>query len=170
MKNERTYIVDFPARMLTNTNGFNFINCIYQNISKYKFEKVIFNFQATNIFETNLIAFLGYTVEKIYSNAISFELKIEKERLTCKDQNEILRKIFEVYSEDKSLALWPRKIGSRSLLQEEQLLLRDLKQLELNEYAKIRTIISELMANLKMHTICLDGYFAGYHDYKNHQI
>lgn len=170
MKIEKSYTVDFPARMLTTTNGFNFINCIYKNLSKHRYEKVTFNFQATNIFETNLIAFLGYAIERIYANSITFELRIEQDVFLCEDQNMVLRKIFEIYSEDKRSALFPRKIGSRNLEEEEQLLLRDLKELELNEYAKIRTIISELMANLKMHTIYLDGYFAGYHDYKNHQI
>lgn len=29
MKNEKTYAVNFPVRMLANTNGFNFINSIY---------------------------------------------------------------------------------------------------------------------------------------------
>ncbi|GFI30023.1 hypothetical protein IMSAGC013_01410 [Lachnospiraceae bacterium] len=170
MKNEKTYTVNFPVRMLANTNGFNFINSIYYEINNRKYEEITFDFQLTNIFETNLIAFLGYAIEKIYSNQIIFELKIGQERYLCEDQSIVLRKIFEFYSLDKSPALLPRKIGNRNLAEEEQLLLRDLKELELNEYNKIRTILSELMANLKMHTIYLDGYFAGYHDYKNHQI
>lgn len=151
-------------------NGINFINELYREINAEDYDTIIFDFNCTFLLETNLIAVIAYILEKIYSKKIKFVLKLNGYIYTDCPQSKIQNLLFDFFSDDKELALMPRKLGNRNIKSEEELLLNDLKTLQLHDYYKVRIIISELIANLKMHTIYQEGTISGYHDYKNNTI
>ena len=59
-------------------------------------------------------------------------------------------------------ALQYRKIRSNTQHEIEELFIKHLNQLEIRGYQKLQTILSELIANLKMHTRLKEGAIAGY--------
>lgn len=59
-------------------------------------------------------------------------------------------------------ALQYRKTRSNTQHEIEELFIKHLNQLEIRGYQKLQTILSELIANLKMHTRLKEGAIAGY--------
>ena len=59
-------------------------------------------------------------------------------------------------------ALQYRKIRSNTQHEIEELFIKHLNQLEIRGYQKLQTILSELIANLKMHTRLKEGAIVGY--------
>ena len=78
--------------------------------------------------------------------------------------------IFNYYSQDKKAFFKPRKVGYRNVRETEDVIIKYLRSLKLKEYAKIKILISEMIANIKMHTIYKEGVIAGDYLAKLNQI
>lgn len=65
-------------------------------------------------------------------------------------------------------------MGNSNVREVEDLLIKYLKKLDLQEYDKIKIIISEIKANIQMHVAESDdsckGYISAYHDVTNEKI
>lgn len=164
--------IHFPQKMSNNVKFINYITNLYKILRTNQYDSIILDFRNTLYFETNLLAILGYFIEEFSSKGIKFRLIItvspgrEKEVST----EDVISSLFELYLENYSLALKPRKIGNRYPDESNRLLLYDLKMLNLKEYEKVKILLSELFANLKMHTLYQEGIYAGFHNYKDNTL
>lgn len=163
------YIVKFPAKITNNVRGINFFNGIFDLLNNQKCKKIVFDLANTTYFETNLFAVFENIIEKCISNAIEIKVRLDKEVEKALD-TEVREEIFTYYFKDKAFAFRTRKVGTGYESEVEKLLLDDLKSLNLFEFSKVKILLSELIANLKMHT--QDGYvfFSGYHNYKKNTL
>lgn len=159
---EKLYEIIFPVRVCNKAKELGVLFQINTIVRNGNYNRVKFNFSRTKNFETNLLAVFSYFFEEFTAKNIKFSILLEKEYE--EDSETMLKILFEYYSKDDRYVLYPRKIGNRHKRKEEQLLLSDLKELQLSEYEKVKILLSELIANLKMHTIYKDGSYAGYHE------
>ncbi|MEE1257033.1 MAG: hypothetical protein UHN47_11025 [Lachnospiraceae bacterium] len=164
--------IHFPQRISNTAKFINFILNLYKIFRDNEYSSIKLDFRDTVYFETNLLAVLSYFIEEFSSKGIRFRLIIsaylEKEQEV--NTEDVIDSLFELYSEDYSLALRPRKIGNRYPNESNRLLLDDLKMLNLKEYGKVKILLSELFANLKMHTLYQEGVYAGFHNYKENTL
>lgn len=164
--------IHFPTRISNSVKFINFILNLYKILRTNEYDSIKLDFRDTVYFETNMLSILAYFIEEFDSKRIRFRLIVsicsdEEQEVNIKD---FVNFLFELYSEDLSLALRPRKIGNRYPNESNRLLLNDLKLLNLKEYEKIKILLSELFANLKMHTLYQEGIYAGFHNYKENTL
>lgn len=107
--------IHFPQRISNTAKFINFILNLYKIFRVNEYSSIKLDFRDTVYFETNLLAVLSYFIEEFSSKGIRFRLIIsaypEKEQEV--NMEDVIDSLFELYSEDYSLALRPRKIGNR---------------------------------------------------------
>lgn len=159
------YEVKFPAKIMNNVKAINYFNNIFGLLNSQRYQKIVFDLGNTTYFETNLFAVFGYIIEICNKNSIKMKVRFNKK--TEKDFNkEMAEKIFLNFSTDKRNAFRVRKVGTGYEAEVEKLLLKDLKDLNIFEFDKVKILLSELIANIKMHTKEGYGIFSGYYNYK----
>lgn len=165
--------IDFPKKLQNNQKGCNFLINVYLKIIYQYDNNVILNFTETRVFDTSLLVFID-----LVENECRISNKKIKAILPNGDQviqKNISNILFDIYATNKSSFFKPRCIvGNSNLHEVESLLIKDLKILDLQEYDKIKIIISEIKANIQMHvadeeTGC-KGYISAYHDVANEKI
>lgn len=152
--------IKFPVRLYSNYKSFYFFIRLDHTIDNNKDMMIILDLRQTIYLETNLLAILFYIIEKSKAkknNILLYSKNSTKAKILCS-----MNDIFYQYSNNDNRTLYPRKIGIGHTNENESLLLDDLQQLHLKDYDIIKTLLSELIANIKMHTINREGTFCGY--------
>lgn len=152
--------IKFPTKLYSNYKSFNFFIRLDHIIDNNKDKMIILDLRETLYLDTNLLAILSYIIEK--SNAKKINVSLYSKNSTTAKTLRSMNDIFYQYSDNDNKTLYPRKIGIRYTNENESLLLDDLQQLHLKDYDIIKTLLSELIANIKMHTIYREGTFCGY--------
>lgn len=138
----------FPKELKFSFKSYAFlINIDNEMWGKYK-EKIEFDFSATKTIYTNHLAMLIYIVQKILSRKNSLTAIIGNEKV---DGKALVKTLYKHYAIVQNQFIYPRIISYRDGSNSKQWL-TELKSLNLAYYEKIKVIISELFANLKMHT------------------
>lgn len=147
-----------PQFMRSDEHSYNFLIQQQGIIDSSNIKSIKWDMTNTEIFETNLLAMLSYIFEKAYRrnkmifvylpSGYWFEYKMS------------VMGIFNYYSQDKKAFFKPRKVGYRNARETEDVIIKYLKSLKLKEYAKIKILISEMIANIKMHTLYHEGVIA----------
>ena len=125
--------------------------------------EIEFDFSATKIIYTNHLAMIIYIVQKILDRKNLLTAIVGNERI---DGKTLVDTLYRHYAAVKNPFIYPRIISYRNGSNSNSWL-TELKSLNLEYYEKIKIIISELFANLKMHTTFQEGAFAGFIDNYN---
>ena len=123
---------------------------MYNDVFAKDEKKVDLDFSDTDIFDTNFLSFLSIFIFECNCRGINVCLVLSKTRIYENEQ--IPNKLFDYYANLKVAFLKPRcAVGNSNVREEEDLLIKFLKRMNLTEYNRIKTMISELLANIKMH-------------------
>lgn len=158
---ENELLVNFPKQIKATYSDFVFIikACLY--INKARSDFVFLNMRNTRYFSTNLLVILYF----------SFVEWINEEKNVCvmlpNGENiygeKAIYSIFNCYARDKRAFFKPRFISAANSREKEDVLLKYLKRIELENYNIVKTLISEIFANIEMHTEnkigCISGHF-----------
>ncbi|WP_310603356.1 hypothetical protein [Anaerosporobacter sp.] len=158
-----SYTYYFPRIIRYNMTSIEFLQRFHTYILENCIKEVLLNFENTVRFETNLLSFFSYILEKLNKLGIKVMLKLKRESHTI-PYDKIIGMIFKTYSAYNQCSLKCRKINDSNSRQIEDLLIKHLKGLNIKGYKWIKIILSELIANIKMHTQLNEGTIAGYID------
>lgn len=157
-----------PRFMISDVNSFNFMMEQQRIIDCPDVNSIKWDMTNTKVFETNLLSMLSFIFEKAYKN--QKQIYIFLPNGFWFEYKESVIGIFNYYSQDKKAFFKPRKVGYRNVRETEDVIIKYLRSLKLKEYAKIKILISEMIANIKMHTIYKEGVIAGDYLAKLNQI
>jgi len=167
-------LIKFPKKLQNNTKSIEFIAYLWGICKKVTNEEIIWDITSTTIVYTNLLSAIGLILTRMEkrNNKIVVIIKpVDKEKIII--NNKIINDIFHKYSyeHDKALQylLFEDKDNyNRALLDE--FLIFELKKLNLENYEKIKIIISEITANIKMHANPRQGAICSYLNHKEKKI
>lgn len=160
--------ISFPREVMNNQRSFEFLMGKMQFLKKIEKKQVIFDFEYTRYFETNLLVVISFIFEELENRENSILVKLRKQNLL--QGAKALNKIFSYYSVDKRPLLKVRRIGIYNNRETEDVLVKYLKEINLKEYDVVKILISELFANIKMHTETKEGFFAAYISKRNNEL
>ena len=146
--------ISFPKRLINNVASYEFLinlNAVIQNTKK---EEIVFDLSSTKTFDTNLLAILNCIVDESDKN---ITLIMPKEKRYPKGKSII--SIFNYYANDKRAFFKPRIVVGNSNVRETEDL---LKQIKLQNYDKLKVLLSEIIANIKMHVVNTQNNTKGY--------
>ena len=156
-----TLIISCQKILTNSTETYQFLIEIRRIILKTEKKCILLDMSNTKIFETNLLVF--------YNLFIDEALNLNKEIIVLMPNNakykgsKILVMLFKYYAQDKRSFFKPRLIvGNKNVRETEDVLIKYLKGLNLEHYNTIKTLISELIANIKMHVQRVDETTRGY--------
>lgn len=157
---EVSLAIIFPKQLINELNTYVFFDNILNFLQKPNQTALILDMSSTEYFDTSLLAalYLMFNEKNSYSKKISVMLP-NGDKI---DDYKIVYAIFNFYAFDKRSFYKPRYIGQNNARETEDLLLKYLKRINLRDYDLVKIIISELIANIKMHTDTKKGYVAGH--------
>ena len=142
--------IKFPKCITNTLKTYKFMIKMYHDIFLKGEHRVDLDFSDTNMFDTNFLSFLSIFIFECNYRGIKVCLFLSKTRMYENEQ--IPNKLFDYYADLKAAFVKPRcAVGNRNVREEEDLLIKFLKRMNLKEYNRIKTMISELLANIKMH-------------------
>ena len=157
----------FPKRIGLEEKSFEYLVNLNRKVEKVKKSEIRMDFSCTTIFVISHLAMMMYIVEgivkrknKLVSVFKNFEVEGE----------DVVRELYKYYGDSHGNVVNPCKLKFLYDNNEEQPWLDKLRHLELEKYDKIKVVISELVANLKMHTLYKEGTMAGHVDVKNQYL
>lgn len=159
LKKEDSLIIYCPKSMISNEQTFTFLLDAHAKGLKCKESTMIWNMVSTKVFETNLLSLMFYIFEELANKKGNVCYQLPNGNTYYYKAS--VMDIFNFYAADKRSFYKPRKVGIKNLRETEDLLLKYLKCLNLREYVIIKTLISEIIANVKMHTIYREGMISG---------
>lgn len=151
----------FPKELQCNYKTYSFLLRLNTDIEKIKNEKIYFDFKSTKIMATNHLAMLMYIVEGVVARNNIIIANIGNEE---HEGSVLIDKLYEYYTQEKTSFIEPNKLSYLQPNDKPQDWLENLKKMKLCEYDRIKIMVSELIANLKMHTLYQEGTMAGYID------
>lgn len=163
------YIYYFPRNIRSNVTSIGFLQDFHIFIVEKQIKIVLLDFENTVRFETNLLALLSYILEALNESGVKINLKLKKVSYNI-PYEKIIGMIFNTYSAHNISTLRWRKINDSNKRQTEDLLIKHLKSINIKGYKWIKIILSELIANLKMHTLLAEGTISGYIDDKEKML
>lgn len=134
------------------------------SISTYD-ANIIFDFSKTKIFACNFLSIIAIIINSAEQRNISVAIKLPNDNKQITSSIPI--KCFNYYANHKKSFFKPRLIiGNSNPKEVEDLLTKYLIESGIKDYSKLQTLLSELIANIKMHVIthvknCY-GYIASY--------
>lgn len=158
----------FPKRVTNDEKNLNLIVDIMEMSVIFKDEDVTFFFIYTKRVFTNLLAIIIPTIEQFAKN--NTVRVILPGRKTFVRISDIKRELFKQYSTADNRFLKIRRVGEEYKLYNKNFLLKDLEEYNLVECEKVQILISELLANINMHSVRKEGYFAGYEDINRKEL
>lgn len=157
---EEKVVVECPKSFLSNERAYVFLLKGHKMASRPKVRLIIWDMTKTRSCETNLLAMLFYIFEQLYHCKKTIYVYLPNgDKLLYQSS---VMDIFQYYASDKRSFFKPRLVGNYNIRETEDLLVKYLKSLHLKQYNIIKTLISEMIANVKMHTIYREGMIAGY--------
>lgn len=162
----------FPKSLKSDKKGIEFISYVWGKCKKIYSYKIFWNLRFTSNIETNLLSVLGIIIDKLMKkgNKIFIELRDNKGILRTISSN-IIEELFMKYSEFKFKALQYKYINFSIVNNEiDKYLNEDLKELRLKEFEKVKIILSELIANIKMHASSKQGSISAFIDIKKDEL
>lgn len=127
-------------------------------VKNLKGGEIYFDFENTKLLNTSHLAALMYITEGIIARKNRLISKIGSKEI---ENLEIIGKLYEYYVGENAQFLVPVKLSYQDYSVNSEVWLENLKLMNLREYNKIKIMISELIANLKMHTLYQEGTMAG---------
>ena len=134
------------------------------SISTYD-ANIIFDFSKTKVFACNFLSIIAIIINSAEQRNISVAIKLPNDNKLITSSIPI--KCFNYYANHKKSFFKPRLIiGNSNPKEVEDLLTKYLIESGIKDYSKLQTLLSELIANIKMHVIthvedCY-GYIASY--------
>lgn len=159
MNNEKKYI--WKKKLNNSLESIEYLLDFKQLFSNKDISYLTIDFSKTLYFETNLLALLWYIFEELNSQGIKIKTILRDKKVEV-DYKKCIYNMFLYYSSSYLAFLKPRLVGQNNERETEDLLIKYLKNIELREYDKIKVLISELITNIKMHTIKREGLFSGW--------
>jgi len=150
--------INCPRSLINNFKSYNFLQISDRVILQSDKCKVIWNMAHTKVFHTNLLAVFYYIFQKNMHKGKQIVIKLPNRDITY--SSKALFEIFKYYSSDQRAFFKPRTIGDNNIRETEDILLKYLKRLKLADYESVKTIMSELFANIKMHTENHNGFMS----------
>lgn len=145
---------------------------IYTKVNSTKDDEIIIDFSGTKIFECNLLAFISIIIETANNRGISLAIRLPGESKLITASHII--KCFNHYANPQYRKSFfkPRcVIGNPNNKEVEDLLTKYLMESNIKDYSKIQILLSELIANIRMHVVfhsskCI-GYMCSHVDVKS---
>lgn len=159
--NQNQLTIECPRVLTNNLRTYSFLLNAEKIIAQSERGCIVWNMIHTKIFRTNLLAMLHFIFQKSVDLGKTITIKLpHREVFYTVYSSKSLFEIFKYYSSDQRAFFKPRFIGDSNLRETEDILLKYLKRLNLFHYEIIKTIMSELFANIKMHTKNYSGFIS----------
>lgn len=164
-------IIDFPRNLENNSNDISFLSNLWHSLKNRKNTKIIFDLENTKHLSVNVCSSLGLILEKIKlrKNQIYFR-KIRNEIKKVLFSNEFLKGIENENSNwNRGNFLAYKKFSVRDKSKFEEYLIENIRVfVEENtlscDIKEVARAISEMFANIKMHTNSKDVVTCGYYE------
>ena len=152
---------NFPKYISNNKKTYDFLFEMHHLIKDTTAPTVIFNMTNTKVLETNLLVIFSLLVNDAMRRGIDVYADMPDGKRYKNHNIEI--KLFEKYTKLNKAFVKPRcVVGNRNKREVEDLLTKYLKELNLAEYDKVKTLVSELITNVKMHVEKANSECKGY--------
>lgn len=153
---KKVLMIECPKNLNADFEAYNFLSRAQYMIQKSEVSIIEWNMSQTKIFDTNLLAMIYFIFRKADELNKKVYVVMPNNDLHIGMQSRI--PIFNYYARDKRSFFKPRIIGEGKNRETEDVLLKYLKKLRLEKYDIVKTLISELFANIKMHTNEQSGF------------
>lgn len=155
--------VVFPQNLRLNKSGMAFFVHTEKMILRQSNSEIIFDLTQTKNLKANLMGLIDNLIDKAKLNGNRVYLQLpEREELI---RHKVLDKIFYMYKSGGGAVFKTKNIYTDSV-EISGFLTKDLQKLELKDYHWISIILSEIIANIEMHTETKCGKICGYLDEK----
>lgn len=151
--------IDCPKQLRNSAKSFSFLLSAQEWMRNFTGNTIVWNMANTKGFDVNQISIIYFIFQEQWKQGKCIKVVLPG-NIVCEEGNTLLF-IFNYYAEDRRAFFKPRLITGEKIRETEDVLLKFLKKLELENYDKFKTLISELFANIKMHTDRKVGYITG---------
>ena len=156
---KKILFIDCPKQLKNSFKTYSFLLQAQIKMQKFSEKIIMWNMSNTKVFDVNFLSVMYFIFEEQWRNGKDIFAYLPN-KVAYNGKN-ILLSIFNYYAEDKRSFFKPRQISTKNIRETEDVLLKYLKKLELEKYDIIKTLISEIFANIKMHTENKVGYITG---------
>lgn len=166
--NKDIKVIPFPKQLNTNYKTFIFLKNASKFIINNPKNDIILDLSNTKFFSTNLLAVMGFWFGRAEKSNQDLHVVLPNKKVFSGEKS--IQAIFNFFATDKRAFFKPRQISEEKTRETEDILLKYLKNLKLLEYDLVKTIISEIFVNIKMHTEQQVGFFSGDYSVQNNEI
>lgn len=154
-------VISCPKNMINSIETYNFLLDIQRIIRNSDNETILLDMSNTKVFEVNLLAFISVIIDEDTNG--KNKIGIITDAKIIYDITKIRTSLFNMFSNDTRSFFKPRLIiGNKNSRETEDVLIKYLKAINLKHYNKIKTLISEMIANIKMHVKKIENGAKGY--------
>lgn len=114
----------FPREVVTTKKCYDLLIKMNQSMEILADKKIFLDFTKTKRFETNLIVFLVFSLDRMKKRNNYTVAKLRNEKYVYNEK--IIYELFKIYSVDKHAFLSPHKIGIREERSQNEIERRDL--------------------------------------------
>lgn len=171
--NKSSLRIECPKTLGNNLKTHLFFQNILIYVKNTEKNSITFNMKNTKSLSTNLLVLFDFLFESEIKKQRKIVIDLPNEHIVCQDLksvNKVIFKMFEFYSEEKRSFFKPRLVGEHNIREKEDILLKYLKELDLKHYDLVKILISEIFANVKMHTSKKESYISGSYYPNNNEI
>lgn len=150
--------VIFPKELQCDYKSFKFLIFLDVFVKNVRNGEIYFDFKDTKLLNTCHLAILMYIVEGIVARKNCLMGNVGSDGV---ENLKVISKLYDQYSVENVQFIAPIKLSYRDYCANSDIWLENLKSMDLRDYNKIKILISELLANLKMHTVFQEGTMSG---------
>jgi hypothetical protein len=167
-------IIVFPKSLKSDIHGIRFLCQTWGYLKKWKHKDVLFDMSNTSKIETNLLTVIGLIIKRVTAdingNSLVINLEDQNHNYTItEDYIKILSDRFNDLGNNPALQ-YHFFILDKEDENVNKYLNKDLLSLNLRFEKKIKKVLSELIANVKMHTFPKEAAVCGYYNKLNNEI
>lgn len=160
----------FPRNLNSDRKGIEFISYLWGQCKKINNSTIIWDLSSTKILQTNILSVIGLILNrvKLRNNKVILRIKKNNKDETIAD-NYIISRLFHLYSYNHGDGL--KYVYFDFDKNNLDVFLKDkLKELRLKDYEKLKIILSEMCANIKMHASPCEGSLCSYINIKENKL
>ena len=152
-------IISWPKCLNDSIDSYEFFFSVQKIVNSSSTQYILLDMSNTKIFSTNLLSLVYLLIDENKEKIIKILLPNKQEY----SDRKALLEIFDIYTGDTRSFFKPRIIvGNINTREAEDVLLKYLRNIDLKNYGIIKTLLSELIANIKMHVQRVENTTKGY--------